>query len=164
MWLYFFVVYFCGIWAFSSSRKHLLITLLKQTIQLFDFFSGTWPQGWILEIWNLISRSHGKVFQVQCRKRAKSFGMSCNLLKCQNQTRKCGWKKSAEFYKFTNFPTCVGSVDAKHIRMQHLPNSGSDYFNFKKYFSIILMAVADANYYFTSTDVGSYGHEGDTYV
>ena len=29
MWLYFFfVIYFCGIWAFSS-HKHLLITLLR---------------------------------------------------------------------------------------------------------------------------------------
>ena len=27
--LYFFVIYFCGNWAFSSSRKHLLITLLR---------------------------------------------------------------------------------------------------------------------------------------
>jgi len=26
---YFFVIYFCGIWAFSSSHKHLLITLLR---------------------------------------------------------------------------------------------------------------------------------------
>ena len=25
----FFVIYFCGIWAFSSSRKHLLITLMR---------------------------------------------------------------------------------------------------------------------------------------
>jgi len=30
MWLYiFFVIYFCGIWAFSSGRKHLLTTLLR---------------------------------------------------------------------------------------------------------------------------------------
>jgi len=25
----YFFVYFCGIWAFSSSRKHILITLLR---------------------------------------------------------------------------------------------------------------------------------------
>ena len=33
MWLYFFVVYFCGIWAFSSSRKHLLITAINQNLK-----------------------------------------------------------------------------------------------------------------------------------
>ena len=74
------------------------------------------------------------------------------------------WLKiSSEFYKCTNFPNCMGSVDGKHIRMQCPPNTGSDYFNFKKYFSIVLMAVADANY-FTATDVGSCGREGETYV
>jgi len=70
-------------------------------------------------------------------------------------------KKSAEFYKFTNFPNCVGSVDGKHIRMRCPPNTGSDFFNFKKYFSIVLMAVADANYHFTAIDLGSHGCEGD---
>nr|AIY62123.1 NADH dehydrogenase subunit 4L [Termitogeton planus]URH16615.1 NADH dehydrogenase subunit 4L [Termitogeton planus] len=29
MWFYFLVVYFCGIWSFSSGRKHLLVTLLS---------------------------------------------------------------------------------------------------------------------------------------
>nr|YP_009295398.1 NADH dehydrogenase subunit 4L [Reticulitermes flaviceps]YP_010352215.1 NADH dehydrogenase subunit 4L [Reticulitermes affinis]YP_010352267.1 NADH dehydrogenase subunit 4L [Reticulitermes parvus]AMX23102.1 NADH dehydrogenase subunit 4L [Reticulitermes sp. A TB-2016]QFP98689.1 NADH dehydrogenase subunit 4L [Reticulitermes periflaviceps]AOI20230.1 NADH dehydrogenase subunit 4L [Reticulitermes flaviceps]UOL50309.1 NADH dehydrogenase subunit 4L [Reticulitermes affinis]UOL50361.1 NADH dehydrogen len=29
MCLYLFVLYFCGIWSFSSSRKHLLVTLLS---------------------------------------------------------------------------------------------------------------------------------------
>lgn len=29
MWLYLFVLYFCGVWTFSSGRKHLLVTLLR---------------------------------------------------------------------------------------------------------------------------------------
>ena len=33
--MYSFVIYFCGIWDFFSSRKHLLITLLRLE---FDFW------------------------------------------------------------------------------------------------------------------------------
>jgi NADH-ubiquinone oxidoreductase chain 4L len=29
MCLYLFVIYFCGVWTFSSGRKHLLVTLLR---------------------------------------------------------------------------------------------------------------------------------------
>ena len=40
MWLYFIIIYFCGIWAFSSSRKHLLITLLRlEFVVLVLYFS-----------------------------------------------------------------------------------------------------------------------------
>ena len=36
----YFVIYFCGIWAFSSSRKHLLITLLRlEIVVLVLYFS-----------------------------------------------------------------------------------------------------------------------------
>ena len=52
----------------------------------------------------------------------------------------------------------------ENIRIQCPPNTGSDYFNFNKYFSIVLMVVADANCYFTATVVGSYGREGDSHI
>jgi hypothetical protein len=40
MWLYFFVVYLCGVWVFCSSRRHLLFTLLiLEFIALVLYFS-----------------------------------------------------------------------------------------------------------------------------
>lgn len=66
-----------------------------------------------------------------------------------------------EFYKKTNFPNVVGCLDGKHIRLRCPDNSGSLYFNYKDYFSMVLFALADARYKFIAIDVGSYGREGD---
>lgn len=75
------------------------------------------------------------------------------------------WTEIAnKFYLKTNFPNCIGAVDGKHIRCINPNNSGSIYFNYKKYFSIVLMAVVDSKYIFTAIDVGAYGREADSMV
>lgn len=71
---------------------------------------------------------------------------------------------SKVFFEKTDFPNCVGAVDGKHIRCRNPDNSGSLFFNYKKYFSLVLMAVVDAKLCFTSIDVGAYGKEGDSNV
>lgn len=75
------------------------------------------------------------------------------------------WKETINGFKKTaQFPNCLGAVDGKHIRIIKPAQSGSAYYNYKNYFSIILLAVCDSNYMFTFVDIGSYGRHGDSTI
>jgi len=72
------------------------------------------------------------------------------------------WKKKGEeFYSLWQFPNCIGANDEKHIEIQAPHNSGSLFFNYKKTFPVVLLALVDASYKFTVIDVGGYGKSSE---
>lgn len=75
------------------------------------------------------------------------------------------WEKIANgFQQNANFPHCLGAVDGKHIRVKKPANSGSMFFNYKDYFSVVLLAVVDAEYRFNYVSVGSCGKDCDSSI
>ncbi|PNF18595.1 hypothetical protein B7P43_G06252 [Cryptotermes secundus] len=72
------------------------------------------------------------------------------------------WRKIADdFYSMRQFPNCIGEIDGKHFEIQAPKNSRSLYFNYKKTFSVVLLALVDANYKFVVVDIGGYGKSSD---
>lgn len=73
-----------------------------------------------------------------------------------------GWLEiSKHFYEQWQFPYCIGSMDGKHIIITKPFNSGSEYYNYKSEFSIVLFALVDAEYNFIFVDIGCQGRISD---
>lgn len=84
---------------------------------------------------------------------------------CMAEPTEDKWKEIANgYHKLANFPNCIGTLDGKHVRVIKPTKSGSLFYNYKHYFSIVLMAICDANYCFTFVDVGAQGKFCDSSV
>jgi len=66
-----------------------------------------------------------------------------------------------DFYRRTQFPNCISTVDEKRVRIKMPSGSGSLFYNYKHFFSILLLALVDANCCLIAVDVGEVGKSSD---
>ncbi|CAH1957903.1 unnamed protein product [Acanthoscelides obtectus] len=91
------------------------------------------------------------------------------LVVCRQKNNKAVFPKTSEEWQEIaynietrwNFPNCGGSIDGKHLRIVKPANSGSYFFNYKDYHSIVLMALVNADYEFIYVNVGCNGRVSD---
>ena len=66
-----------------------------------------------------------------------------------------------EFEGKWDFPNCLGAVDWKHVKIPAPTGSGSFYWNYKGFNSLVLMCIKNANYEFLYCDIGTNGGVSD---
>ncbi|KAL3203058.1 hypothetical protein MRX96_053294 [Rhipicephalus microplus] len=69
-----------------------------------------------------------------------------------------------EFFSVTGFPQGVGALDGCHFPVSPPKKYASDYYNYKGWYSMILLALVDHRYRFRYTNVGSPGRCHDSFV
>ena len=80
-------------------------------------------------------------------------------------TTEQGWLQLAnDWYERWNFPHVIGAIDGKHVACKAPPNSGSEFYNYKGFFSVILVALVTSDYKFLWVDVSGNGSASDAQI
>ncbi|VDL82464.1 unnamed protein product [Nippostrongylus brasiliensis] len=75
------------------------------------------------------------------------------------------WRNAVEQFRTQwDYPAAMGALDGKHIACVCPSRSGSSFFNYKGHYSIVLLALVDANYRCILYDLGASGRSSDAGV
>ncbi len=69
-----------------------------------------------------------------------------------------------EFADYWGYPCCIGSIDGCHIPISPPKDDAIDYYNYKGWYSCVLLGVCDAKYRFTYFHLGTPGKSNDSFI
>jgi hypothetical protein len=143
---------------FLHEPRIVLHLVLQSETVIFPLIAGSWQQRKVLAFqfrisYSWISKIVQEVMKAICHR------MLHEAIPQPTTDQLTATAKG--FYQSRNFPNCCGAMDGKRIRIINPANAGSLFFSYKSYFSVVLLALVDANYRLLVVDIGSYGKEGD---
>ena len=68
------------------------------------------------------------------------------------------------FFKKYDYRMCIRSIDGTHVNIELPTGEETDVFNYNKYRSVTLLAVADAPLKFAYVNIGAFGRCTDAFV
>ena len=121
---------------------------IKTTITLRFLATGE-SYGSLMYQFRVHSSTISKFIPVVCNKIYETF--KGRFLRLPGTTGQ--WKIiECETRRLRQFPNCIEAANGKHIAIIQPFNSGSEFYNYKEFFSIVLLAIVDCNYKFIFAD------------
>jgi hypothetical protein len=77
------------------------------------------------------------------------------------ETREEWMEQVTGFMNDWQYPNCFGAIDGKHVKIMKPTGSGSEFFNYKGFFSVVLLGMVNSCYQFTYVDIGTNGRVSD---
>jgi len=73
-------------------------------------------------------------------------------------------KIASDFERLWGYPFSIGAIDGCHIPCSPEKKDATDYYNYKGWYSTVLLAICDANYLFTYINFGTPGKTNDGFI
>ena len=72
------------------------------------------------------------------------------------------WESVAnKTFECWQFPNAIGAMDGKHTSLFHPEGSSSEYYNYKGFFSLVMLAIITYDFKFMFIDVGCQARVSD---
>ena len=69
-----------------------------------------------------------------------------------------------DFWDLWGYPQCLGAIDGCHIAVSPPKEQATDYYNYKGWYSVVLLAVVDSKYRFRYVHIGTPGRVNDAFI
>lgn len=134
------------------------ISVEKRVAISLHMLKSTSDAGTVADLYGVGASTVPYILKEFCR--AVTENMYKDTIKLPKNRQECENMKKG-YLESWNFPGVFGAIDGSHIPILAPRDDPEDYYNYKGFYSLILLALCDYKYMFTYADIGSSGRNAD---